>query len=57
MFGIGTQEIILIVLVVLLFFDAEFIYANQFRVVRFKIPAAAGCPTCYMGKPYVRIAM
>ena len=34
------------------FADAEFIYANQFRVVRFKIPAVAGSPTCYMWKPY-----
>lgn len=28
---------------------------NRFRIVVFKIPAAANEPTCYMGKPWIRV--
>ena len=35
----------------------EFNYGNdnRFRIVVFKIPAAANEPTCYMGKPWLRV--
>ena len=35
----------------------EFNYGNdnRFRIVVFKIPAAANEPTCYMGKPWIRV--
>lgn len=33
----------------------EFLYNGHTRIVVIKIPAAAGEPTCYMGKPWIRV--
>ena len=33
----------------------EFLYDENVRVVRLKIPAAAGEPVAYFGKPYIRV--